>query len=72
MSATAAARPHRIRYKCRISLFQAEWDDLEAEAHARGITGDELIGSVLSSYVRYRRDHAPVPEPDDEPEDAAE
>lgn len=70
MTDAKAVRPHRIRYKCKLALFPAEWDQLEDLAHARKITGEELIESILSQYCRYRLDHPPIPESDEAPEEA--
>lgn len=61
--------PARVAYKFQCSLFPAEWDELRMEAQARGITGAELIGAILSQYVHAMGPHDRVPPPDDPPED---
>lgn len=70
MKPEARTRPTRKPYRVVVSLFPKQWEQLEDEAKLRGISGGELIESVLSNYIAYRSDHAPVPPPDDSPEDA--
>lgn len=70
MSAPASPRPVRKPYRVVVALFQREWEYLEGLCLERKITGGELIGSILSQYIRYREDHPPVPEPEESPEDA--
>lgn len=60
-----AERPKRVTYKAYLSLFPKEWEELREEATRRGITGGELISSLLSRYISRTR--APLPEdPGDE------
>lgn len=70
VAAKQPRRGPRITYKCRPALFAFEWDELRMEAQSRGISGDELVGAILSHYIKAL-DH-PLPEPDDSdpPEDA--
>lgn len=44
-------RKARLAYKVTVELFPHEWDKLRMEAQTRGITGGELIASIVSWYV---------------------
>lgn len=56
----SAGQPKRVTYKAYLSLFPKEWEELREEAAKRGVTGGELISSLLSRYIW--RSRAPLPE----------
>lgn len=53
-------RPKRVQYKTYLALFPSEWSQLRGEAEARGISGAEVIASIISRYLVENR--APLPE----------
>lgn len=69
----AKARPGRkarVPFKVVVALFAHEWDELKMEANARGITGGELIGSILSRYIASMTESLASDGDEDPPQDA--
>lgn len=68
MSGVTAPRPKRKAYTMAVELFPNEWDHLRSWSDLRGITGRELIASILSVWCQRN----PLPERELDDEDGTE
>lgn len=65
MSGATMPRPKRKAYTMAVELFPYEWDHLRSWADLRGITGRELIASILSVWCQRN----PLPDFQDDGDD---
>lgn len=70
MTTRQSPRATRKPYKVTVALFQWEWDDLLQWTILRGISGGELVSSILSTWLQHNELPELDPSPDESPEDA--
>ena len=72
MSSPIKERVTRKPYKVVVSLFPLEWERLRRWSELRGITGGELVSSIVTLWLRAQPEPPAEddPGPDDQSEDA--